>query len=43
MKKTANIFQVLEVNASPSAIYGLLMDEADHAAFTGESMFYREF
>lgn len=37
MKKTANIFQVIEVNASPSDIYSMLIDEVNHAAFTGKA------
>lgn len=37
MKKTANIFQVIEVNASPSDIYNLLIDEVNHAAFTNKA------
>ncbi|WP_306643984.1 SRPBCC domain-containing protein [Sanyastnella coralliicola] len=35
--KTENIFQVVEVKASPSDIYDLLLDETTHSAFTNKS------
>lgn len=37
MLRTANIFQVTEVNARPSDVYDLLLDSSKHAAFTGKS------
>lgn len=36
MIKTANIFQVLNVDAKPSDVYEMLMDAEKHAAFTGK-------
>lgn len=33
--KTENIFQVIEIAATPSAVYKAYMDEEKHAKFTG--------
>lgn len=33
--RTHNIFQVIELNASPSEIYSAYLDASKHAAFTG--------
>lgn len=34
MIKTANIFQVVHVDARPSEVYDMLLDQAKHSAFT---------
>lgn len=36
MIKTANIFQVFNVDAKPSEVFDMLMNEQKHAAFTGK-------
>ena len=33
--KTENIFQVIEIDASPTSIYNTYLDEKKHAEFTG--------
>lgn len=37
MIKTANIFQVFNVDARPSEVFDMLMDEEKHAAFTAKA------
>jgi activator of HSP90 ATPase len=36
MIKTANIFQVFNVDAKPSEVFEMLMNQQKHAAFTGK-------